>query len=304
MRPFSRILFTFLLLGLCKAGAISIQFDYTYDTGNFFSGANIGRRSYLDAAAQAFTLELSDSLSAIVPYGNNTWSASFSDPSTGNTISLSNLQIQANTLVVYVGARNLGGSTLGIGGPGGYSISGSQQSWFDTVEARGQTGALASTPTDFGPWGGSIVFNSTSPWYFDSDPSTMESFFGQDDFYSVALHELAHTLGFGTAPSWMADVSGTTFTGAASTLVYGGLHPSVSADQGHWADGTSSKIFGTNTVQETDMDPAITVGTRKYLTSLDYAGLQDVGWTTVPEPSSYLLLLLGIAALGLRKRPR
>ncbi|MEA3186315.1 MAG: hypothetical protein QOD99_145, partial [Chthoniobacter sp.] len=168
--------------------------------------------------------------------------------------------------------------------------------------ARGQSGALAATKTDFGPWGGALTFSLSSPWYFDPDPATTELFPNKDDFFSVAVHELAHVFGFGTAPSWQTYVSGSTFTGPKSTAANGGLHVSLSGDLKHWTNGTSSKIYGTNTTQETAMDPSLTVGTRKYFTSLDYAGLQDVGWKMVPEPSEWLLCALGAGVFVLVRR--
>jgi MYXO-CTERM domain-containing protein len=44
-----------------------------------------------------------------------------------------------------------------------------------------------------------------------------------------------------------------------------------------------SRVFGTNTPQEAALDPEITNGTRKEFTSLDGAGLTDIGWS-VNEP--------------------
>ena len=78
--------------------------------------------------------------------------------------------------------------------------------------------------------------------------------------------------------------------------LYGGPVP-VTADHGHWADGMMSTIPGTSTLQEPAMDPTITVGTRKYFTDLDFAGLSGIGWevTPVPEPEHYAL----VAGLGL-----
>jgi hypothetical protein len=124
----------------------------------------------------------------------------------------------------------------------------------------------------------------------------------------VALHETGHVLGIGTADSWFANVSGATFAGPASTATFGGLVP-LEADGGHWASDTMSTIYGTSTAQEAAMDPDLTTGTRKVFTTLDMAGLQDVGWTlaAVPEPKSTALLLGGLAlflAFGSRRTLR
>jgi hypothetical protein len=47
------------------------------------------------------------------------------------------------------------------------------------------------------------------------------------------------------------------------------------------------------------MDPTLTTGTRKFLTVLDLAMLEDLGYTVaaVPEPASYGLMM-GLGALG------
>lgn len=194
-----------------------------------------------------------------------------------------------NTVSVYVGASNLGGSTLGLGGPGRYGGSGVTQAWFDTVAGRGQAGALLVTPSDYGPWGGSLAVSSPATWYFDSDPSTVEIFTGQNESYSVAVHELGHLFGIGTADSWMS-LSSSTLTGAHSDTV------TVLGDGSHWAEGTMSTIAGTAIAQEAAMDPTLTTGTRKYFTTLDYDGLRDIGWqvSAIPEASA----LAWAAALG------
>jgi hypothetical protein len=284
---------------LTPVRALDIQFDYTYDTGNFFVG-HADRQALLDAAAAVFESHLADNLTTISPSGSNTWTADFDNPSTGTAVSLSNLSIAQGVIKIYVGARQLGTTTLGIGGPGGYGASGSQ-AWLNTLSARGQSGALAATPTDFGPWGGAITFDSDASWYFGTG-----SLSGKDDFLSVATHEMGHLMGLGTADSWVALVSGSTFTGAHATAAHGGIQAGLSGDLGHWADGTMSTVFGTATAQEAAMDPSLTVGTKKLFTTLDFAGLQDIGWTMVPEPSG-LTLLAGatlFAALFSRNRPR
>jgi hypothetical protein len=166
---------------------------------------------------------------------------------------------------------------LALASIGGYSASGTQ-SFLDTIKARGQTGALASTPTDFGPWGGSIAFQSTANWHFSNSTTGLES--TESDFLSAAIHELCHVLGFGTAPSWATNLSGTQFVGNNAKGKYdlGGNIPTDSI-RVHWVEGT------TDGGQETLMDPTLSKGVRKALTRLDLAGLQDIGWTLI-EPTA------------------
>ncbi|VAX07897.1 hypothetical protein MNBD_GAMMA25-1142 [hydrothermal vent metagenome] len=283
-----------------QAAAISIVFDYSYDSSGFF--ADTQRVSLLNAAGNALGSRLQDTLGAITPGGVNTFDASFINPGTGSTATINNYNVLDNTLVIYVGGRDLG-STLGIGGSGGFSAGGTQ-SFIDSLN-RGQTGVDLAPPTDFGPWGGSISFNSTANWYFDTDLSTDADIVG-NDFYSVALHELGHVLGLGTAGSWDTWVNSTdaTFTGNLSTLAFGSAVPLYS-DLSHWNTGTMSTVDGV--AQEAAMDPNLTTGTRKLFTELDYTGLGDVGWevSAVPVPAAVWLFgsgLLGLLHFGRRNR--
>ena len=221
---------------------------------------------------------------------DRTWTADFDPPGTGEPISVSNLSLGEGVVKIYVGAMQLGTSTLGMGGPGGYHVSGITTEWFDTVGARGQAGALAATATDFGPWGGSITFDIDANWYFGTG-----SLSGMNDFLSVATHEMGHLLGIGTSDSWMALISGSKFTGANATTANNNIQVSLSGTR-HWSNGTMSTIFGTTPAQEAAMDPSITVGTQKYFTTLDFAGMQYIGWTVVPDPS-VVSFLAGAVAL-------
>jgi hypothetical protein len=190
--------------------------------------------------------------------------------------------VPANTIKVYVGGTTLSGPELGEGGEGGYSASGTT-AWLNLVAARGQSGALATPPNDFGPWGGAIAFDTTANWSFGgpATPPGPQQF----DFYSVALHELSHVLGFGTAPSWRTYVDGTsqTFSGPHAEAVFGGRVPIDPAEE-HWADGTLSD--GSLTV----MNPSLGPGIQRQYTPLDWAGLADIGWSvdrlvvTTPPP--------------------
>ena len=280
---------------------VSFLFDYTYDTGGFFT-ANSLAKTDLEAAASTLQSRLADGLSAITPGDGNSWLVAFPNPSTGGQQSINNPSVAANTVVVYVGARNLENNALGLGLFGDSASSGTP-SWMNAVGTRGQIGAPA---IDFGPWGGSISFSSTASWYFDPDPSTTESFAGQYDFYSVAVHELGHVLGFGTAPSWNNLVVGGQFTGPAAAALNGGNALALDPSRAHWAQNTLSTLPGTSTPQEAAMDPTLSAGARKDLTDLDWAGLNDIGWsvTPVPEPQAYATVALGLLAFALFRRRR
>jgi hypothetical protein len=251
--------------------AIAIQFDYSHDTSGFFN--NVGARAELEEVGRELGGMLTTNLSAITPSGSNTWSASFYDPASGQTTSVPNLSIGANTIVVYVGARALGSSEAGFGGPGGFSASGTT-SWIDTVQHRGH-------PSGFAPWGGSITFDTTQNWYFGSSAAALPS--NRLDFFSVASHELGHVLGLGTAPQWQSQVSGGTFHGGNAMAVYGGPVP-VSSGGDHWAPGVT--VNG----HQASLDPSLPYGVRVPFSALDVAGLADLGWNTAdaapaPRPS-------------------
>jgi hypothetical protein len=256
--------------------AIAIQFDYSFDSTGFFSDTS--RRAVLEQAARDIAGQLDTALAPIAPAGGNTWSTSFFNPSTGQQATINNPSIPANTIVVYVGARSLGGGAAATGGFGGYRASGTQP-WLDSLRNRGPSFTL---------WGGSITFDSSRNWYFGTSASGLGS--NQVDLYSIAVHELGHTLGLGMAPSWQNQVSGGTFLGPAAESVYGGPVP-LSPDAAHWADGLT--VNG----QPVALDPVLLAGARVQLSSLDLAALRDIGWTVGgvggPTPPPFTPPVLG-----------
>jgi len=293
-----------------QAQAVSIEFDYSYDSNNFFDTQ--AKKNVLESAGNFFGSRITDSLSSINSTSKLHFNAGFFHPGTGvYDIYKNDFDIASNTLKVYAGGRELGGTTLGVGGFGGYSISASGttqaeiDSFFDSSISRGQgdgtqAAVAGAAATEFASWGGSISFDSTSAWYFDNDVSTLDTsatgvdkdLLGSNDFYSVALHELAHLLGFGTADSWDNQVGSGVFTGTNSGVV------TLASGNSHWQDGTMSLVDAI-TSQETAMDPNITTGTRKYFTDLDLAALKDVGWEVSAVPVPAAVYFFGSALLGL-----
>jgi hypothetical protein len=96
----------------------------------------------------------------------------------------------------------------------------------------------------------------------------------QEDFLTVAEHELGHLLGFGTAPSWENRVVGSSFLGLAAQAEHAGAIPTdaPNPNAGHWQDSTMDN--GTRCT----MDPTLPAGVRATFTQLDFAGLADLGW--------------------------
>jgi hypothetical protein len=294
-----------LCIGASTARAITVKIDYTYDANGFFgagnpSGAAAGAlaKSAVEAAASYFSGILHDTLALIqtpAPYVNPSsganrswhWTQKFDNPATGLPTTVTDAIVPANEYWIYVGARDLGGSTLGAGGKGGIETSSTGTHYPVDVAAVNtintnfislvtQRGEPAGT---FAAWGGFIAFDRDSSWHYNHLTAPVGN-----DFYSVALHEIAHTFGFGTSDEWNNLAGGSLFTGSAAASAYGSAPPLATPNptSTHWASGTMSKVYGTNVVQEAAMDPALTVGTRKYFTSLDAAALVDIGWEATP----------------------
>ncbi len=303
-----------LLLNAAPAHAVNIVLDYTYDTSGFFGagnpdGAAAGAQALVavEAAATFYSDLLEDTFSEIStpdPFFSQQfngmvtwqWSHNFSNPSSGSLVTITDDTIAADEYRIYVGAQSLGGNTLGRGGPGGFGWSSTPSGGFtseeidqlnqitddfsDAVTNRGETSGFAR-------WGGALTFDSdgSTNWHYDSTTSPS---FGENDFFSVALHELGHAIGLGASSNWDSWVNFGTqqYFGPDAVAEFGGNVP-LDCDIngcGHWAEGTDSTVYGTSIVQETLMDPTITQGARKLFTTLDAASASDIGWTLAPPP--------------------
>ena len=247
--------------------AVAITVDYTYDTQNFF--ANTEAREALEDVAAIISNHLNDTFEAIIPSGVNTWSQEFFSPGDGTPQSVRDPTVAANEYVVYAGGRDLVGDDLGFGGFGGFTSFGTA-AWNATVSQRGESGV--ATNTDFASWGGTITFDSVGAnWHFGESTSGLDA--DENDFRSVAYHELFHALGFGAAGSWNAQIVNGEFAGPLSVAEFDGSgNVPLHDDLAHFADGT------TDGGQEVSQDPSLFTGTRKLPTRLDWASLADIGW--------------------------
>ena len=264
------------------------------------------------------------------------WNLSFKNPSTGADVTLDTFTMPANTVRIYVGMQALTGSTLGEGGPAGagfqYSVGGPSLGW-QAAFNQAQSASNASMGRGAGPVMGEFKDSTGNPAYdliygslagnlwFDDDTnndgvvdsdSILNSSWnfdlagpvsGKNDFYSVALHELLHSIGFGTSQTWTSLESGSTWNGAQAKALNGGSGLNLVAGA-HLREGLMSSRLLDGAPQEVVMDPTLLQGTRKYLTAMDAAFLRDLGYTTVPEPGAGALLLSSIAMLAFARAGR
>ena len=285
--------------------AVEIRIDYSYDTNDFFGSGNpqgaaggAEARLALETAASYFSDILSDEMLGIEIPATFTsqvfngsiswyWEAGFFHPSSGEYVTPRNITVLPNEYIIYVGSQDLSEEVLAVGGPGDASwdfeiavdefteeeideLVQISVDFYDTVANRGQP------ESEFSSWGGAISFSARSDvnWHYNLDtfPELDAS-----DFYSTAIHEIAHAVGFGSSPEWEQLVEGTNFTGPSTVEYYGEPVP-LDADLSHWPEDTYEFIFGTSILQKTSLDPSLTDGDSILLTTLDALALEDIGW--------------------------
>ncbi len=312
---------------LCSM-APAININLVYPAGDLFSATHsAAAKNAINAAAADISAAITSNLSAINTdvftgmTGGTTvsfdWSYHYVNPATGGQATIDVPTIAANTVTMYVGTRNLSGSTLGEGGPAGagysvdygYNGTGAFQLATATASAESQSelalkrgggpvlGTHADTITlgpqsasfsiDFGITYGSLALDWTGSgdgnWHFNHTTTVAA---GKNDLYSVALHEMLHALGIGASDSWDDQVAGTTWSGSNASTLYGSGNGLINPAGDHIAEGIMSTPVSGGLPQEVVMDPSILQGTRKYLTALDLAFLRDIGYATIiPTPS-------------------
>ncbi len=263
------------------------------------------------------------------------WTLSVANPVTNADVDFATFDVPANTIRIFVGMRPLLGNTLGTGGPGsgaslGFGFAGSGANLTNAVhnaqvasdaEMTRGGGPVIGTISDtigsnaftvsYGSIFGNLWFDNDSNndnvadnfslldtyWHFELTPPSLD---GQNDFYSVALHELTHAIGFGASDTWNSKRSGTTWMGMEAAALDPN-HGVGLVTSGHIVEGFMSPRMSDGVMQEAVMDPSITTGTRKTLTQLDLAFLRDLGYATVPEPATGVLIAMGLLQAGLMR---
>jgi hypothetical protein len=316
-----------------RTTAISISLQYP--AGNLFSATlDPTANAAINAAAADISTAITSSLNVIntdVYTGTNgstsaifDWFYTTTNPATGFDSEIFNATIPANNVIIQIGARNLTGSTLGIGGPAamGFQLSGSgfPNQWVGAIasaEFQSESAYRRGSGPILGTLSGSIALGNTTANYSvdygiaygsvsldwdgnnngvkDSDAELNDYWHfdhttavasGKRDLYSVALHEILHALGVGASASWDSKVAGTSWTGLEVIGVHGTGSNLVTLTGDHIAEGIMSTRATDGVPQEVAMDPTVATGARKYLTALDLAFLRDIGYTTiVPAPA-------------------
>jgi hypothetical protein len=331
-----------LLLALtARAAALHIQLDYSYDAanGNYFGTHDVARATLEKAAADVGDL-ITTPLGAVTQNSFSgaqnaattifNWSSSILNPSTGAPGPAQPFTRLADTIVVHVGFRPLQGepltaakidtATKTIGGTGSGSdrvtATGIAEGASNAMMARdsapvmesvgGMIGSSITYHLHYGPLGGSVSFDSNNTaeldgyWHFDASSPVPAD---KHDFYSAALRGIMHTVGFGEGEAWTSLASGTNWAGQNAAAFYGNDGTGLITTDGQIAQGLGAPSLFDGAWQPAAMSPGLAAGERRYLTTLDAAFLQDVGYQIIPEPRGLWLVASG-ALLLFAARPR
>lgn len=265
--------------------SFSISFDYRFDSNGFFD--NPAARAALEAAADVWEAVIGDE------FDNVGAGISFfvSNPNTGASSQVT-LDQEIDDLLIFVGAsaspfgiaagetaalpedlscgcsvchgasasETEAATVLARAGYSGFGASGDALNARITSNFRGQ-----GATTDFEPYAGVASFNTEINWNFDLASAQP----GQFDFLTVAVHEIGHVLGVGTAPAFDRWIDGG-FFGPNAMAANGGNAVPLHSDNSHVQAG-----YAGNTVV---MDPSIGAGQRYPLSEIDKAILADMGY--------------------------
>ncbi|MFA8387840.1 MAG: DUF4214 domain-containing protein [Pelagibaca sp.] len=234
--------------------SFTLHFDYRFDSTGFFDDPD--RRAALEAAGAEWEAIIQDDF-AEMPAGTV---FSIRNPTT-SVVDTVTLHQPIDDILIFVGAAHFNSSILAIAGPDGGDASGDIYAARISPDFRG-TGPV----TDFEPWAGSITFDLGSNWSFDITGPVA----GQNDFLSVAVHEIGHILGIGSSGAFDRWIIDDHFAGPNALRVNNGQPIPVEDDHVHVKDG-----FADDSVL---LDPILITGTRVAISDFDKAILADIGY--------------------------
>ncbi|MEP1646549.1 dockerin type I domain-containing protein [Rhodopirellula bahusiensis] len=262
---------------------LKVRLDFSLDSSNFFTTRHPQAKAAMQAVVNQMVDRFNDTLAAVNPPTRSQiqWQPAVLDPRTGGLTALpQSFRAAANEIVIYVRGNNLTGLTRGLGGYNSFGVGyncpdqacvNEANAFINNLNTRGETGAAASTPSDFAPVVGAITIDTRSEvnWNFGA-VGTGDT--GQSDFRAVVAHEFAHVLGFGTAPSFNRYVSGGRFSGPKANAVFPG--------------SANVPLHGSSHLADSVRDVVPTTMTSRFdgtLSELDFAILDDIGWELTPD---------------------
>ncbi|MGB0776154.1 MAG: PEP-CTERM sorting domain-containing protein, partial [Akkermansiaceae bacterium] len=314
---------------------IEIQLDFGHDDATHgFYASHPKAKSAVEKAAKDLSKAISASLQQIsgdLYSGTNggtearfDWGWSYVNPVTGATEQISSPSVGNDTVIVYVGTRNISsGSTLGQGGIGGASVlisaGGFPQptEWIDAVTAAELSSNTAMTrgggpvvntisgsanfagyngvyDLDYGLSVGNLWLDIDTDNNGSSDSAAaLDNFWHYDSETAVAAGKMdfytvaLHELlhVLGAGTTQTWDqLSNSTQWLGAEASGIAGTSYILDSDGHHIAPGVLSARLSDGVFQESILSPGVTPGVRKELTELDLAILEDLGYNVSYTP--------------------